>query len=124
MITAAYTTDPRELTRPERATIKKLVIEMCANYDKVHGCLPLDCDCYMFGKCWTGSYCKYFQKAVLPLEPMLEAALLGGAVETRPCGYCGEAFPASGKQAYCSDACAGNAQRKRNREHMRKKRSG
>ena len=122
MITATNTTESRELTRAERAAIRKLVIDMCANYDKTYGCLPLDCTCYMFSKCWTGSYCKYFQRAVLPLDPMLEAALLDEAVETRPCGYCGEAFPVHGKKAYCSDACKGKAQRKQQREHMRKKR--
>jgi len=117
-----FATESRELTRPERATIRKLVTDMCANYDKSYGCLPLDCYCYMFGKWWTGNYCKYFQKAVLPLNPMLEASIQGGAVETRQCTICGGAFPAQGKKAYCSDACAGKAQRKRNREYMRKKR--
>ena len=115
-------TEPRELTRAERAAIRKLVTEMCANYDRAFGCMPLDCDCYMFGKAWTGNNCKYFQNAVLPLEPMLEAALLSQTIETRLCAYCGEAFPVSGKQAYCGEACAGKAQRKRNREYMRKKR--
>ena len=47
----------------------------CANYDKKYGCLPLDCECYMLGKCWTGAYCRYFREAVLPLDPVLEAAL-------------------------------------------------
>jgi len=117
--------DPRELTRDERAAIRKLVVSMCANYDHEYGCLPLDCSCYMLGKWWTGSYCKYFRNAVLPLDPILEAALTGGeAVETRPCALCGEPFPANGKQACCSAACASKAQRKRNREYMRKKRGG
>jgi len=122
MTAPTCTAEPRELTRAERAATKKLVTDMCANYDKTYGCLPLDCDCYMFGKWWAGGYCKYFVNAVLPLDPMLEAALLGGAVETRPCGFCGEAFPVSGKKAYCSDSCKGKAQRKQQREHMRKKR--
>ena len=33
----------------------------------------LDSDCYMLGKCWTGSYCRYFRESVLPLAPALEA---------------------------------------------------
>lgn len=57
----------RELTREEKAAIRKLVGKWCANYDREYGCLPLDCECYMFGKCWTGSYCRYFREAVLPL---------------------------------------------------------
>ena len=119
-------TGPRELTRDERAAIRELVVKMCANYDSHYNiCLPLDCACYMLNKWWTGSYCKYFRDAVLPLDPMLEAALIGGgAVETRPCTVCGQPFPVNGKQAYCSAACAGKAQRKQQREHMRKKRGG
>ena len=58
----------RELTRQEKAAIRKLVTKWCANYDKGYGCLPLDCPCYMLGKCWTGAYCRYFRSAVLPLD--------------------------------------------------------
>lgn len=111
---------PRELTREERAAIRKLVVSMCANYDRDYGCLPLDCECYMLGKWWKGGYCKYFRNAVLPLDPALEAALTGGAVDMRPCAVCGQPFPMNGKRAYCSDACAGKARNKRQREYMRK----
>lgn len=45
----------RELTRDERKGIRKLVTEMCANYDREYGCLPLAGECYMLGKCWTGA---------------------------------------------------------------------
>ena len=71
----------RELTRDERKGIRKLVTEMCANYDREYGCLPLDGECYMLGKCWTGAYCRYFREAVLPLDPpvrYLRAALSPG----------------------------------------------
>jgi len=47
----------RELTRKEKAAIRSLVVKWCANYDREMGCLPLDCECYMLGKCWTGAYC-------------------------------------------------------------------
>ena len=122
VLTSAYMAESRELTRPERAAIRKLVIDMCANYCREYGCLPLDCDCYMFGKCWTGGYCKYFQRAVLPLDPILEASLLSATIETRLCALCGVAFPVNGKKAYCSDACAGKAHRKQKRDSIRKKR--
>ena len=62
----------RELTRTEKTAIRRLVSKWCANYDRDCGCLPLDCECYMFGKCWTGAYCRYFREAVLPLDPALE----------------------------------------------------
>ena len=78
----------RELTREEKKKIRALVTKWCANYDKEYGCLPLECECYMFGKCWTGAYCRYFREAVLPLDPALEAALLteGPRPEFMPCG--------------------------------------
>ena len=75
----------RELTREEKGKIRALVTKWCANYDREYGCLPLDCECYMLGKCWTGAYCRYFRDAVLPLDPVLEAGLTaeGPAPETR-----------------------------------------
>ena len=71
----------RELTRAERTAIRRLV-RRCANYDAEYGCLPLDSSCYMLGKWWTGGYCRYFQEAVLPLDPAWKAALITGG--TRP----------------------------------------
>jgi predicted nucleic acid-binding Zn ribbon protein len=116
------TASVRDLTREERAAIHTLVVKYCANYQRQYGCLPLDGECYMLLKWWTGADCKYFDAAVLPLDPALLASLTGGAVDLRPCALCGQPFRANGKQAYCSANCAAKAQRKRNREHMRKKR--
>ena len=65
--------EQRELTREERAAIRALVVKWCANYDRAVGCLPLDCECYMLGKTWTGPLCRYFRAAVLPLVPVREA---------------------------------------------------
>jgi len=117
-------TQSRELTRAERTAIRKLVITLCANYDEHYNiCLLLDCACYMLNKCWTGSYCNYFRNAVLPNNPPLETALTGGGtMETRFCAFCGGKYAAIGKQKYCSAACAGKAQRKQQRDYMRKKR--
>ena len=51
---------PRELTRSERAAIRRLVTGLCANYDEREKlCLPLDCPCYMLHKWWTGGLCRY-----------------------------------------------------------------
>lgn len=112
----------RELTREEKRAIHKLVKSLCANYDKDYGCLPLDCPCYMLGKCWTGALCRYFREAVLPTDPALEAALLsdGPAPKTRPCPVCGRGFLPDGRTRYCSEACAGAARRKKQRGYMRK----
>ena len=105
----------RELTRKEKSAIRALVVKWCANYDKEYGCLPLECECYMFGKCWTGAYCRYFREAVLPLDPALEAALLTE-------GPSGGAVPVDGRMAYCSESCARIALRRQKREYMRKRR--
>ena len=52
----------RELTGKEKRQIKKLITSLCASYDKEYGCLPLDCDCPMFGICYTNSgLCSYFR---------------------------------------------------------------
>ena len=41
----------RELNRSERAAIRKLVTELCANYDSQDKiCLPLNSPCYMLNK--------------------------------------------------------------------------
>lgn len=96
----------RELTRSERTAIRRLV-KRCANYDTEYGCLPLDGPCYMLGKWWTGGYCRYFQESVLPLDPVLEAALLGqsGGPAYKVCPVCGGAYLPVTSQAYCSEAC-------------------
>ena len=117
--------DARELTRDEKKTIRTLVTGMCANYDRESGlCLPLDCACYMLHKCWTGAYCRYFREAVLPLNPELQASLTteGISPELRACAVCGKAFLPEGRQAYCSDACKAEGNRRKSRERMRKMR--
>lgn len=109
----------RELTGMERAAIRKLVVNKCANYDKEYGCLILESGCYMLCKCWTGSCCKYFRGALLPLAPALETALERGA-ETRNCAFCGKQFIQDGNWAYCSDKCKKNALRIQKRDHMKR----
>ena len=101
----------RELTVPERRSIRKLVTGSCANYDRDYGCLPLDCECPMLGICYTNSaMCRYFREAVLPNDPELEAALQ--ALPTKRCQHCGKPFPVSGRRVYCSDKCADDARKK------------
>lgn len=114
----------RELTRKEKTAIRSLVVTWCANYDREYGCLPLDSDCYMLGKCWTGSYCHYFRESVLPLDPALEASLMseGPRPDFKICPVCGGPVPPDRRQAYCSAACAKKAHRRQQREYMRKKR--
>lgn len=119
--------NPRELTGREKQAIRRLVKEMCANFDHEYGCLPLDGTCYMFGVAFnSSSLCRYFRDAVLPLNPELERVLTGSpAPNTKPCKLCGKPFPVKGRQAYCSETCAKTARRKSvaaNVRHYRKRR--
>lgn len=118
-------TEARELTRHERAAIRKLVVGMCANYDPEYGCLPLDYGgCYMLDKWWTGAYCKYFRNAVLPLDPVLEAALTGRDSNLSPkvCPVCGAAYLPVTSQAYCSEACRMKGKRETDRRRQQRHR--
>ena len=112
----------RELTRQERARVRRLVTDLCANHDNQDRlCLPLDCPCYMLHKWWTGSFCRYFQEAVLPVDPALESAITGEdtSLKQKTCPVCGKAYlPTS--QAYCSDSCRAFARRKSERERKRR----
>ena len=114
----------RELTREEKRAIRALVTKWCANYDREYGCLPLDCECYMLGKCWTGAYCRYFREAVLPLDPALEVSLLseGPRPDFKICPVCGGGRPPAGRTAPLSPCRAPVAPRRDNRAHMLEKR--
>ena len=86
----------RELTRQERAAIRRLVTDLCANYDnRDKFCRSLDCPCYMLHKWWTGSFCRYFREAVLPVDPALESAITGEdtSLKQKTCPVCGHIFP-------------------------------
>ena len=109
----------RELTRKEKEAIRKLVVRECANYDREYGCLPLDWECYMLGKCYTGSLCKYFRESVLPLNPSLEE-ILSGKQGNRICDYCGKSYEGNHKRRYCSDVCAKAGASRKVAERMRK----
>lgn len=114
----------RELTTGERTAIRQLVVKSCANYcGHYRLCLPLDTGCYMLTKWWTGAYCRYFEQAVLPLDPALESSLMGrDAPEGRICAACGQPLRATNNRAKYCTACAEAARRRRQRKYMRKKR--
>ena len=112
----------KRLTQEQMPRVRRLV-KQCCNFD--HGeCIALDdgagCCCVQ-----TISYsllCKLFRAAVLPLDPALEASLLGGP--TKRCASCGEEFaPGSNRAQYCP-ACsvvrrkAKEAKRQRERNVM------
>ena len=112
----------RELTFKEKRRVQKLVISLCANYDPEHGCLILDCNCYMLGVRYAGSsLCRCFRDAVLPTEPELQAVFKSQPLTV--CKECGKGFPKSGKRAYCSEKCAAEARRKQTAARVRKHRA-
>ena len=96
--------DYRRLTQAQMPAIRRLVWQ-CCNYD--HGdCIALDdgggCCCVQ-----AISYsllCRWFREAVLPLDPPLELALLGG--RPKVCASCGMRFvPGSNRARFCH-ACS------------------
>lgn len=113
------TNNHRELTGREKQRIKKLITSRCANHDKEYGCLPLDCDCPMFGIRYTNSaLCSYFRKFVLPEDAELEAVFI--RTPTTNCKQCGKPFPVDGKRVYCSERCAEEARRQQTAARVRK----
>jgi hypothetical protein len=116
--------EPRELTRYEKTSIKRLVTTLCASYCKEYGCLLLDDGCVMLIKCWTGGGCKYFRNAVLPNDPVLEAALIQGKpMKIRHCAVCGNTFQSLSNNAKYCGSCAKSVHRKQKAMHARKRRS-
>lgn len=91
----------RELTRSEKAKIRRAVESTCANYDREYGCLPLETECYMNTiSCVGSSLCRHFREAILPASPELLAVFQRGG--TRNCKWCGQTFPETGHRRYCS----------------------
>ena len=74
------------------------------------------------GEVLDGGLLQIFREAVLPLNPVLEAALNTEepAPETRPCPVCGRPFLPDGRRRYCSEACSKAARQKKQRGYMRK----
>lgn len=97
---------PRELKAAERREIRRLVLSECASYDNEYGCLPLNSDCFMLHKWWTGGYCRYFEEWILPAYPVLERTLKDETpANTKFCAICGRRFPVAGRKTYCSEKC-------------------
>lgn len=112
----------RELTGREKQRIKKLITSRCANYDKEYGCLPLDCECPVFGICYANSaICKKFRSDLLPTEPELQAVFQ--PMPLTVCKQCGKHFPKNGKRIYCSQKCAEAARRRQTAARVRRYRA-
>ena len=102
--------DYKRLTKEQMPRVRKLV-KQCCNYDGGE-CIALDdgAGCVCVQSISYSPLCRWFRNAVLPLDPVLEAFLLGGP--TKRCASCGEAFvPGSNRAKYCP-ACGKVPQRK------------
>ena len=112
-----------EFTKKQHQEIRALVNE-CANYDRSDRiCLLTDGPCYMMLKVYNnGKICKYFKEAVLPLNPILDAAITHREpTVTRSCEMCkNDYIPKTNRQQYCSEKCKSEAKKMRNRERNRK----
>ena len=112
------------MTPKQLARAKRLIRAECCNYDSEHNeCFALDegdgCVCVQ-----SISYsllCSWFRKAVLPLDPVLEAEILKTGNQ-KTCVLCGALFVPTGKNAKYCPSCAKKAERKRKAEYNRKKR--
>ena len=110
------------LTPKQRQRANALIKRLCANYD-TGNCLVLDdgepCVCVQ-----SISYsllCKYFRSAVLPAEPLLEAAILGTRFEM--CVSCGAPIIKKGNRKKYCEKCARKAYKAQQAEYARKKRA-
>lgn len=124
-------------------TVKGLVADVCANFSAPDRCLPADAPCRYFAP--PGGRlprCKWFEEAVLPLDPQLEKlywaerkadaegrqlsrrereAALAITVLRGQCEKCGNAFDrTSNRQRFCP-GCARAAERERKRSWKRRK---
>ena len=88
----------KRLTPAQRARCNRLIRRLCANYDGGN-CLPLDdgegCACVQMIS--YSLLCKYFRRAVLPVDKVLCADIY--RQRTRLCDRCGKPFaPGSNRQ--------------------------
>jgi hypothetical protein len=111
------------MTPAQRKRANSLIRRECCNCDGGN-CLALDdgdtCACpqmITFSVC-----CKWFRRAVLPLDGTLEAEIYRDR-DLKRCAECGGMFvPKSNRGKYCPD-CAARVHRRQKTESERKRRS-
>ena len=114
---------PRELTRSERAAIRRLVTGLCANYDeRKSSAFPWTAPAICFINGGPAAFAGIFERSVLPVEPALEAVLTGNDTSQRQkkCPVCGKLYLPTTSQAYCSDACRIWARRDADKKRKRR----
>ena len=101
---------------------RRLVHE-CCNYDCGH-CIALDDgeECVCVQSISYSLLCRWFKKAVLPMDKELETALFH-RLDAKKCAVCGALFvPGSNRAKYCPE-CAGRMKRIKAAQRKRKQRA-
>lgn len=111
-----------QMTPKQRQKANALIKRLCANYDDGN-CLALDdgepCVCVQMIS--YSLLCKYFRRAVLPAEPILEAEIVNPKGLTL-CDDCKKPYIQEfHNQKYCKD-CAKRRYKRQQAEYARKKR--
>ena len=96
----------KDFNNDERRKVKRLICKYCANYFNGTCCFLDDGDnCPCIQLISNHLMCNYFKKAVLPLDAVLERALLG-YTSKEVCALCKKPILITGnKKKYCKE-CA------------------
>lgn len=106
------------IPKKEYKNVDALIREWCANYDNSTGmCLGLECKCPQLLSGFLA--CRYFREAVLPIDPVLQAQIMGSE-GIKTCEVCGKPFRAvSNRAKYCA-RCSTIQRKKREAARQRK----
>lgn len=113
----------RYMTESQLRRARKLIRRLCANYDRGN-CLALDDgeECVCVQGISYSLLCRYFIRAVLPVDRELCAAIQNDTGSFKRCAVCGQVFlPRSNRGLYCP-GCARLEQRRKTRERVRRHR--
>ena len=115
-----------QMSPKQRIRANKLIRRMCANFMD-GACVCLDCECPQIIS--YSLLCKYFKRAVLPLDKELEAEVEKSNVELR-CSDCGVPIEKTGNKRQFCELCsrkrylAAKAKYEREKRYMRGKIEG
>ena len=113
-----------ELTPAQSREVNRLVKSHCCNLCDGNCLLHDDGDTHACVQLisFSGIFCNYFAKAVLPNYPQLEAEIMQPQ-NCKSCVCCGEAYvPSSNRQKYCP-SCSDVQERRKDAERKRRKRA-
>jgi hypothetical protein len=111
------------MSEKQRRNASVLIKEACANHDSGYCLLLSDYDYEPCPQLHSNSLiCKYFRDAVLPMDKLLHAQIMGSE-SVKGCEICGEPFRAVSPRAKYCEKCSKARRQKATRERVRKHRS-